>query len=188
MSPLASDAGLSVLTGKSDYAAVARALQSAGYQGEKMVLLAMTDSPYRPGQQRYCRFAEAHRDERGLSGNGLWHSVEAPRIEQTAGPGRLESDCTGIPGLVGLTPATHLALLGDGSGRPNDPKMQELREAWFNAPDLTIRMKIGEQMQLQAFENVPYWPLGLAQIPAACRPDITGIPDGFPLFWNVRRT
>ena len=49
-------------------------------------------------------------------------------------------------------------------------------------------MKIGEQMQLQAFENVPYYPLGLAQIPAAVRPDIAGIPDGFPLFWNVRRT
>ena len=45
-SPLACDAGLSVLTGKRDDAAVARALQSAGYQGEKMVLLAMTNSPY----------------------------------------------------------------------------------------------------------------------------------------------
>ena len=93
--------------------------------------------------------------------------------------------CIGIPGLVGLTPATHLALLGDGSGRPNDPKMQELREGWFNAADLTAQKAIGEEMQLQAFENVPYYPLGLAQIPAAVRPDIAGIPDGFPLFWSV---
>jgi peptide/nickel transport system substrate-binding protein len=79
-----------------------------------------------------------------------------------------------------------LALLGDGSGRPNDPKMQELREAWFNSP-AAIRKQIAEQMQLQAFENVPYYPLGLAQIPAAVRPDITGIQEGFPVFWNVRR-
>ena len=49
-----------------------------------------------------------------------------------------------------------LALLGDGSGRPNDPKMQELREGWFNAADLTAQKAIGEEMQLQAFENVPY--------------------------------
>ena len=95
--------------------------------------------------------------------------------------------CTAIPGLACLTPATHLALLGDGSGRPNDPKMQELREAWFNTPDLTIQKKIGEQMQLQAFENVPYYPLGLALGPTAFRPDITGIQEGFPVFWNVRR-
>jgi peptide/nickel transport system substrate-binding protein len=55
-------------------------------------------------------------------------------------------------------------------------------------PELCHPGKIGEQMQLQAFENVPYYPLGLLKGPTAFRPDITGIPDGFPLFWNVRRT
>jgi ABC-type transport system substrate-binding protein len=122
---------------------------------------------------------------------------ENGEISFTAGPKivhfdrvewHVQPDVATKAGLVGLTPATHLALLGDGSGRPNDPKMQELREAWFDAPDLTIRRKIGEQMQLQAFENVPYYPLGLAQIPAAVRRDIADIPDGYPLFWNVRRT
>jgi peptide/nickel transport system substrate-binding protein len=96
--------------------------------------------------------------------------------------------CTGSPGLLCFTPATHYALLGDGSGRPNDPKMQELREAWFNTPDPTIRKKIAAQMELQAFENVPHYPLGLAYGPTAFRPDIAGTLEGFPVFWNVRRT
>ena len=38
-SPLASDMGLTVLTGKRDYAAVKNALETAGYQGEKVVLM-----------------------------------------------------------------------------------------------------------------------------------------------------
>jgi peptide/nickel transport system substrate-binding protein len=44
-SPLASDAGLSVLTGKRDYSAVKQALEAAGYRGEKVVLIVPTDQP-----------------------------------------------------------------------------------------------------------------------------------------------
>jgi peptide/nickel transport system substrate-binding protein len=100
--------------------------------------------------------------------------------------------CVGLPGLFCLTPATHQPLRGNGKGGwfgwPNDPKMEELRDAWFDAPDVAAQKKIGERMQLQAFENVPYYPLGLAQSPTAFRPDIVDAPEGFPLFWNVRRT
>ncbi len=39
VSPLASDAGLSAVTGKRDYAAVKIALEKAGYQGDKIVLV-----------------------------------------------------------------------------------------------------------------------------------------------------
>ena len=38
-SPMASDAGMDVFTGKRDYAAVKKALAAAGYKGEKVVLL-----------------------------------------------------------------------------------------------------------------------------------------------------
>jgi peptide/nickel transport system substrate-binding protein len=189
VSPMASDAGLSVLTAERDYEAVARALQSAGYRGEKVVLMAMTDSPY-SGPASNVTADLLKRVGVNVDYQAMDFGTVLKRRESSKPPaqGGWNLYCTGIPGLVGLTPATHLALLGDGSGRPNDPTMQELREAWFNAPDLTIRKKIAEEMQLLAFENVPYYPLGLAQIPAAVRPDIAGIPDGFPLFWSVRRT
>jgi ABC-type transport system substrate-binding protein len=45
ISPLASNAGMSALTGKRDYAAVKKALAAAGYQGEKVVLMVGTDQP-----------------------------------------------------------------------------------------------------------------------------------------------
>src|SRR3984893_16270208 len=42
--PLANDAGIEVLRGPRDYAAVRQALARAGYDGEKIVVLAPTDA------------------------------------------------------------------------------------------------------------------------------------------------
>jgi len=72
-------------------------------------------------------------------------------------------------------------------GWPTLPKLEELREAWFNAPDAPAQKKIGAEMQQQAFEDVPFYPLGMIQAVTAFRPDITGVPEGFAIFWNVRR-
>ena len=44
-SPVASDAGMAVLTGKRDYDRVKRDLRAAGYNGEKIVLLVAADEP-----------------------------------------------------------------------------------------------------------------------------------------------
>jgi peptide/nickel transport system substrate-binding protein len=100
--------------------------------------------------------------------------------------------CTGFSGLDFFTPASHLPLRGNGKdawfGWPTMPKIEELRTAWFNAPDLDAQKKIGVEIQTQAFEEVPYYPLGLAQLPTAFRKDITGVPEGFVIFWNVHRT
>jgi peptide/nickel transport system substrate-binding protein len=65
--------------------------------------------------------------------------------------------------------------------------IEELRESWFDAPDLATQQKNAKEMQIQAFQEVPYYPLGLARLPTAFRPDITGVLEGFALFWNVRR-
>jgi peptide/nickel transport system substrate-binding protein len=99
--------------------------------------------------------------------------------------------CSGLGGLDLLTPATHPLLLGNGKnaypGWPDDPQMEELREAWFNSEDRSEEKAIGANIQLQAFQSVSYWPLGVARLPMACRHDITGIPEGSAKFWNVRR-
>jgi peptide/nickel transport system substrate-binding protein len=99
---------------------------------------------------------------------------------------------TGFSGLDFFTPASHLPLRCNGKGAwfgwPDDPKIEELRTAWFNAPDLDAQKKIGVEIQTEAFQSVPYYPLGVAQSPTAFRNDITGVPEGFPVFWNVHRT
>ena len=90
-----------------------------------------------------------------------------------------------------LDPASHLLLRGNGKdaqfGWPTMPKIEELRAAWFDAKDVGQQKKICEQIQLQAFEEVPYIPLGQSIPPTAYRRDITGVLNGHPFFWNVRR-
>ena len=44
-SPMANDAGIDAVTSKRDYAAVRKALEAAGYQGERVVLMSPTDQP-----------------------------------------------------------------------------------------------------------------------------------------------
>jgi peptide/nickel transport system substrate-binding protein len=62
------------------------------------------------------------------------------------------------------------------------PTLEELREAWFNAPDPAAQKQIGADVQQQAFDDVPFYPLGMIQQTTAFRPDITGVPEGFVIF------
>jgi len=56
-----------------------------------------------------------------------------------------------------------------------------------SAPDLAAQKKLAEQMQLQAFTDVPYIPLGQYFIPTAYQGNLSGVLKGSPVFWNVRR-
>jgi peptide/nickel transport system substrate-binding protein len=191
-SPLASDAGLQVFSGKRDYAAVKQALETAGYAGEKVVLMGATDQPL---NYPLTEVAADMLKRVGVSVDYQatdWGMVVQRRaLTKPPADGGWNMFCTGFSGLDFFTPASHLPLRGNGKGAwfgwPDDSRIEELREAWFNARDLAAQKTIGEKIQLQAFQNVPYYPLGAARISTAFRRDITGVPEGFVIFWNVRR-
>jgi peptide/nickel transport system substrate-binding protein len=90
-----------------------------------------------------------------------------------------------------LNPAGHVFLRGNGKaaapGWPDSPKIEALRNDWFAAPDLPGQRAIAVQLQLQAFQDVPYIPLGQYFAPMAYQASLTGILNGNPVFWNVRR-
>ena len=96
-------------------------------------------------------------------------------------------------GLSVLNPATHLPLRADGAKvnawwRPVNDQMEQMREAWFDAPDLAAGKKIAEDMQRLAFETVPFIPLGLSFAPTAFRSDLSGfVRTPYPAFWGVKR-
>ena len=46
---------------------------------------------------------------------------------------------------------------------------------------------MAERLQKQAFEDVPYFPLGQWFAPTAHGRDLQGMLTGLPLFWNIRR-
>ncbi|HTW72504.1 MAG TPA: ABC transporter substrate-binding protein [Acetobacteraceae bacterium] len=193
VSPMASNAGMSALTSKRDDAAVKKALVDAGYKGEKIALMVATDYPILKA------IGDVSADMLKRVGFNVdyqatdWGTVVQRRASQKPpSEGGWNVFNTGFSGLDFFTPAADLPLRGNGKkawfGWPTMPKIEELRTAWFDAPDLSSQKKICTEIQLQAFQDVPYWPVGLAHLPTAYRPDIAGVPEGFPLFWNVHRT
>ena len=72
-------------------------------------------------------------------------------------------------------------------GWPNAPKLEELRRAWLDAGTEEEQKRIVREMQLQAFQDVPYVPLGLIYGPTAFSKKLTDIQMGWPVFHSVRR-
>jgi len=192
-SPMASSAGMEAVKAKPDYAAVRTALEKVGYQGEKVVLMVGTDQPginaLSPVAAEMLKRVGVNVDYQATD----WGMVVQRRsLTKPPADGGWNLFITGFSGLDFFTPASHLPLRANGKGAwfgwPEDPKAEELRNTWFDAPDAAAAKKVAVDIQLRAFENVPYWPLGSAQTATAFQPDITGVNEGFVTFWNVRRT
>ena len=89
-------------------------------------------------------------------------------------------------------PASHPLLRGNGTegylGWPSIPRLEDLRERWFDAPDETARKLIARDIQRVALEEVCYVPTGTGLSRTALRADLTDRVQGVPIFWNIRRT
>ena len=98
---------------------------------------------------------------------------------------------TSFFGVDQYTPATHLGLRGNGVngwfGWCASPQLEQLRDAWFAAPDLPAQKAVAVQIQQQAFADVPYLPTGEYYQPTAYRKTLSGILSGLPLMWNVKK-
>ena len=91
-----------------------------------------------------------------------------------------------------VNPALNSPLRGNGEkawfGWPTDAKIEELRDAWFNAPTVAEQKKIAEEMQKRAFETVPYIPTAQFIIPTAFRSNVSGvIISPVTFLWNVEK-
>ncbi|MBV8914849.1 MAG: ABC transporter substrate-binding protein, partial [Acetobacteraceae bacterium] len=192
--PLASDVGLEPLQGPRDLARVKEMLKQAGYAGEKVVLIVASDYAFLKSM------ADVLADTMQRCGMNVdyvltdWGTMLQRRNKKDpVDQGGWSVFVTNWAGLDHLTPATHIALRGNGDSPSSwpgwciSPKLEELRTAWFAAPDLAAQQVIGRDMQRQAMTDVPYWPLGQFFQPIAYRKDLTGVLPGFATFWNIRR-
>jgi hypothetical protein len=83
--PFATDVGIEVLKGPRDYAKVKRALAEAGYNGERIVVMAPTDVHELGNLTRTGRAASARRDKRRPAGDGFRQRDPSPRQPRPAG-------------------------------------------------------------------------------------------------------
>ena len=85
----------------------------------------------------------------------------------------------------------HVWIRGNGRtaarGWPESPRLEALRDAWLSAGDLAAQKQIAEDIQRQAFVDVPYIPLGQILPTWAYQQTITDVLTGYALFWQVRK-
>lgn len=191
--PMASEAGMAALTGQRDLARSRRAVEAAGYRGERVMLMTPTDIP---SVLAMAEVTAALFRSIGLNVDAQtmdWGTaVQRRSSTEPVEKGGWSVFQTSWSGLDHATPAGHVFLRGNGRaaapGWPNSPAIESLRDAWLRAPDLTSQRALAERLQLQAFEDVPYVPLGQQFQQTAFRADLRGILPGLPVFWNVERT
>jgi len=185
-------AGVPVLTGQRDMARVKADLAAAGYKGERAVVMVATDLP--PLQA----LGEVGADMLKQAGINVdvqstdWGSVIQRRASRApVDKGGWSVFFTSFFGIDQFTPATHLGLRGNGEagwfGWCTSPQLEQLRDAWFQAPDLAAQQAIAVQIQVQAFQDVPYLPTGEYYQPTAYRKTVSGVLKGLPLMWNVKK-
>jgi peptide/nickel transport system substrate-binding protein len=190
--PMASTVGLDALTSKRDYEGAKKALAAAGYKGEKVVLIAATDFPVLKAMSDVgadmLKRAGMNVDYQALD----WGSVVTRRTSKApADKGGWNVFYTAWAGTDMLNPAGHLSLRANGDqawfGWPNDPKLEQLRNDWFTAPDLAEQQKVAQAIQLEALQDVPYIPLGQYLQATAYNKRLSGVLNGFAIFWNVQK-
>ncbi len=190
--PMASQVGMEALNSPRDMNKVKAEMKAAGYNNEKVVIMSATDFPVLKAM------ADVTADMLARAGMNVdyvatdWGSVIARRAKKDPPTqGGWNIFCTAWAGTDHLNPAGHLSIRANGDaawpGWPTDPKLEALRDAWFEAPDVPAQAKICADMQRQAFESVPYIPMGQYVQPTAYRSNLEGVLQGFALFWNVKK-
>ena len=191
--PMASHAGLDVLTKPRDIALAKRLVAESGYKGEPVVLLSASDRPV------YSQISFVARDLFQKLGMTVdfqamdWGTVVTRRTSKNPiDKGGWSAFITALDGVTVSNPGGNFALRGSGAkawfGWPTDEKLEALRDAWFDATDVKSQKALAEQIQVQGLQTLPYIPLGQIFQPTAFRSDIKDIVKSmFPLFWGVRR-
>ncbi len=189
--PLATDAGMAVLTAPRDMARIKAAVAASGYKGERVVVLGASDIA---ASKALSDVGQDLLKRMGLNVDyqvSDWGTIVQRRAKMDpVEAGGWSVYHTFWSGLDHFTPAGHAFLRGNGKaagpGWPSSPVLEDLRAQWFVAPDLAAQKAIAAKMQLQAFQDVPYIPLGQQLPSTAFRKSVTGVLNGQPAFWNIQ--
>jgi peptide/nickel transport system substrate-binding protein len=190
--PMASNVSVEITRGPKNLDKIKKDLAEAGYNGERIVVLAASTIP--------TIFAEAQVATDVLQRSGMnidlqvmeWGSVVARRASrEPIDKGGWNIFYTYLGGMGNISPGPDIAIRASGAdawfGWPIDPKMEALREAWFDAPDLEAQQNICREMQEEFWQNPSYVPLGMYDQPTAFHSYLQDVRDGWPQFYGVRR-
>src|SRR6516164_5048906 len=192
-SPFASEVDMAALSGPRNYAEVKRALETAGYRGEKVVLLVSTQPFFKEWSDVAAEMMRKVGMNIDYQAMDFAVRIQRATLKKPPDEGGWNVFITALAGSITASPATHFFLRGQGeqgySGWPTSPQIEALRDQWLDVSDLATQKKLAAEIQAQAFIDVPYYPHGINFAPTAFRSDLTGVltVSGNPVFWSVRR-
>jgi peptide/nickel transport system substrate-binding protein len=189
--PLANDTGIEVMASRRDYDRVKSELAAAGYKGERVVALDVADIPELHALSivgiEQLRLAGMNVDVQTAD----FGTVIRRRFNKDVpDKGGWNVFFTLLDGSYNFTPTGNAAMTSTGpNGYPGwvtSPKIDELNQAWLDAPDLEAERRVSRELQAQFWRDVPYIPMGEYTQQTCHSRAITDIPMGFPLFYGVR--
>jgi len=191
--PEVDDAGMELVRTKHTPDQVKAMLDRAGYNGERIVLLHATDhwffNPTATVIAHSLSAAGMNVDDQAMD----WATVQTRRTS------REQVDKGGwslFPSVVAAPdhrdPLLANFIRGNGKeawfGWPTDPKIEQIYTDWLGATDPAEQTRLERAYQLEAFETLPFIPLGGYRQSAAWRDNVHGILKGpSVVFWNVSK-
>jgi peptide/nickel transport system substrate-binding protein len=187
------DAGMDIVRRKHSPDEVKAMLDKAGYNGERIVLLHATDhwhfNPTASVIAHSLSAAGMNIDDQAMD----WATVQARRTNRE----QLDKGGWSMFPSVVATPDYRDPLLANfirangkeaWFGWPTDQKIEQIYDNWLGATDPAEQTRLERDYQLEAFESLPYIPLGGYRQSAAWRDNVTGILKGpSVVFWNVTK-
>ncbi len=191
--PLANDAGMAALSGERSIDRAKALMREAGYTNQLMRLIGPTDilapsAMTQVGADLVRRLG--FNADIALSDWGTTVTRRASR--EPVDRNGWSMLFTSFSSVDFVDPAAHFPMRGNGAnawfGWPTVPKLEELRDAWFEAPDLAAEQALAREMQTVAMEELPYIPVGAYLSITSLRRNLTNRVPGLALFWNIRRS
>jgi peptide/nickel transport system substrate-binding protein len=190
--PLANDAGMAPLTGPRSLDRAKALMREAGYTNQPMRLIGPTDilAPSAMTQvgadlvRRLGFNADIVLTDWGTT-------VQRRTSREPFERGGWNMLFTSFSSFDFANPAAHFPMRGNGTdawfGWPTAPRLEALRDEWFEAPDLAAEQRLARAMQVEAIEELPYVPVGAYLSLTALRNNLSGRVPGLALYWGIRR-
>jgi peptide/nickel transport system substrate-binding protein len=189
---LASDEGLSAVTGPRDLAAARAALAATGKAGAKVVVLNPADQVNNNAATLVCADVMKRVGFDVEVATSDWGTMLARRAKkEPPAQGGWNTVYVAFGGEDLTNPGGHPLLRGNGPdawfGWPSSPRLEALRDEWLEAPDAEAQKRVGREVQAQFFRDVPFYPLGQYFLDSAYRRGLTVGRRGMTLPLNVKR-
>lgn len=190
--PFANDTGMAALTGPRSIARSKELLRDAGYTNQLIRLIGPTDilAPAAMTQVAGGMFRDL-----GVNLDFVltdWGSVVQRRTsKEPLDKGGWSVFLTAFASFEFADPATNFPLRGNGEsgwfGWPTMPRLEELRDAWFDESDPDRQRSLARDFQAAMMDELPYIPVGAYSSTTAYRRNLQDRVWGFALFWNLKR-